>query len=93
MRPKFPCRSPNCLPGRWSWRASAAHQGNPDMVTDAGVGVLMARSAALGALMNVRINLASLKDPSVAESLGSRAEALKKMVLEREQEILENITI
>src|SRR5699024_10537849 len=44
-----------------------ADQGNPNSVSDAGVGALMARSAVLGAMLNVKINAAGLKDRSVAE--------------------------
>ena len=63
----------------------AVHQGNPDMITDAGVGLLMARSAALGALMNVRINLASIKDESVVAAMGADTDRLKKEVVEKER--------
>ena len=36
--------------------------GNPNSITDAGVGVLCARTAVLGAAMNVRINASGIKD-------------------------------
>ena len=39
-----------------------ARLGNRNAGTDAGVAMMSARSAVLGALMNVRINLGSLKD-------------------------------
>ena len=39
-----------------------AERGNPNSVTDAGVGALCARTAVLGAVMNVRVNAADLKD-------------------------------
>ena len=42
--------------------ADMAEQGNPNSVTDAGVGALCARTAVLGAVMNVRVNAADLKD-------------------------------
>ena len=42
-----------------------AEIGNPDSVSDAGVGALCARSAVMGAHLNVKINCAGLKDASV----------------------------
>jgi formiminotetrahydrofolate cyclodeaminase len=67
---------------------TAALKGNPDMVTDAGVGVLMARSAALGALMNAKINLSSLKDRNLVNDLETKIADLKQTVVKKEAEIL-----
>ena len=39
-----------------------AIEGNPNSVSDAGVGALCARSAVMGAFMNVRINASGLDD-------------------------------
>ena len=39
-----------------------AEEGNPNSVSDAGVGVLAARAAVLGAGLNVKINASGLKD-------------------------------
>ena len=39
-----------------------AEQGNPASISDVGVGLLATRSCIEGAAMNVRINLAGLKD-------------------------------
>ena len=50
-----------------------AEQGNPNSVTDAGVGALAARSAVLGACLNVKINAAGLKDRAVADDLIGQA--------------------
>ena len=51
-------------------------EGNPNSVSDAGVGVLAARAAVLGAGMNVKINAGSLKDRAVADALISEANDL-----------------
>ena len=67
---------------------TAALKGNQDMVTDAGVGVLMARSAALGALMNAKINLSSLKDRKLVNNLETKIAHLKHTVIQKEAEIL-----
>ena len=62
-----------------------AEHGNPNSVTDAGVGALAARSAVYGAYLNVRINASSLKDKAKAQELIDKgAEILNKaMTLER----------
>lgn len=66
----------------------AVTQGNPNAVTDGAVGVMMARSGVLGALYNVRINLASIKDQAFKEELGRRADHLEKKVREKERHLL-----
>ena len=55
-----------------------AETGNPNSVSDAGVGALAARSAVIGAALNVKINAASLQDKATAQSLIDEAEALVK---------------
>jgi len=72
---------------------TAALKGNPDMVTDAGVGVLMARSAALGALMNAKINLSSLKDPNLVNDLETKIAHLKQTAIQKEAEILKTLKV
>ena len=66
-----------------------AAQGNPNSVSDAGVGALMARSAVLGAMLNVKINAAGLKDRSVAEELIGEAERIAREAEKLEKEVLE----
>jgi len=59
-------------------------KGNPNSVTDAGVGALCARAAVLGATMNVRINASGIKDKLFTER------ALNEVaVLEAEAEKIE----
>ena len=69
-----------------------AETGNPASISDAGVGVLAARAAVLGAGLNVRINAASLKDCEKAQELVGRAEAIEKEAKEREAALIEMIT-
>lgn len=66
-----------------------AENGNPNSVSDAGVGALCAKAAVFGAFLNVRINSGDLKDhPKVikilkeGEELCSSAELLEKEILE-----------
>ena len=53
-----------------------AKSGMKQSVSDAGVGALCARSAVLGAGLNVRINVGGLKDEGVAQSYQARADEL-----------------
>lgn len=65
-----------------------AEEGNPNSVSDAGVGALAARSAVLGARLNVRINAAGLKDREVAERLIGEADAIAAEVEREEREVI-----
>lgn len=68
-------------------RAMAA-EGNPNSVSDAGVGALAARSAVLGARLNVKINAAGLKDRAAADALVAEAEQLAAEAERLEKEVL-----
>ena len=61
--------------------------GNPNSVTDAGVGALAARAAVIGAGMNVKINASSLTDRAVAEKLIGEANELVAKANAEEAEI------
>ena len=65
-----------------------AEEGNPNSVSDAGVGALAARSAVMGACLNVKINAAGLKNRAVAEALVAEAEEIQRQAQEAEREIL-----
>ena len=66
-----------------------AKDGNPNSVTDAGVGALAARAAVLGARLNVCINAAGLKDRAKADELTGEADVLAEKACRREKEIIE----
>ena len=65
-----------------------ASEGNPNSVSDAGVGALAARSAVLGACLNVKINAVGLKDRATADALVAEAETLAAEAVRREAEVL-----
>ena len=65
-----------------------AQEGNPNSVSDAGVGALAARSAVMGACLNVKINAAGLKDRAVAEALVAEANGIQTLAQQAEKEIL-----
>ena len=66
-----------------------AEEGNPNSVSDAGVGALAARSAVMGACLNVKINAAGLKDRETAEKLVNEANEIQALAQQAEKEILE----
>ena len=66
-----------------------AEVGNPNSVSDAGVGAIAARSAVLGAQLNVRINAAGLKDRQIAEQLCAEADKIAAAAIAEESEILQ----
>jgi len=66
-----------------------AKNGNPNSVSDAGVGALAARSAVLGAALNVRINAGSLEDKEYTTQLLKKVSLLEQLTIELECRILE----
>lgn len=65
-----------------------AETGNPNSVSDAGVGALAARSAVLGAFLNVRINASGLQDKDFLEKMLSEGVLLQEKAIALESEIL-----
>ena len=68
-----------------------ARYGNKNAVTDACVAMMSARTAVLGALMNVRINLGSLDDKPFAEQLFDEADKLELNACKMEQELMDTV--
>lgn len=69
--------------------------GNPNSVTDAGVGALCAKAAVTGAYFNVRINAATLQDKEFAADIVKKAyeyvekaAALEAKIVKRVEEII-----
>ncbi len=65
-----------------------AMEGNPNSVSDAGVGALCARSAVIGAFMNVRINASGLDDKKFVDEIISKGKLIEKQTIAAETEIL-----
>lgn len=65
-----------------------AETGNPNSVTDAGVGALCARAAVRGALLNVKINAGSLADQEFAKTIIDKAEVIAAQAEDLENEIM-----
>ena len=66
-----------------------AESGNPNSVSDAGVGALCARSAVMGAFMNVRINAANYDDKIFVNDVVARGKEIEEKARALEFEILE----
>ncbi len=66
-----------------------AETGNPNSVSDAGVGALCARSAVMGAFLNVRINAGGYQDKSFVEAVLKEGLAIQTQAMKLEQEILQ----
>jgi glutamate formiminotransferase/formiminotetrahydrofolate cyclodeaminase len=62
--------------------------GNPNSVTDAGVGALCARSAVMGAFLNVRINASGLSDKAYTAAMIEKGKIIEQKTLEAESAIL-----
>ncbi len=65
-----------------------AEIGNPNSVTDAGVGALCARTAVMGAFLNVKINASGLDDKDYVASILSKGKAIEEKAQALEIEIL-----
>ena len=67
--------------------------GNESAVTDAAVAVMMARTAVLSALYNVKINLVSIKDKDFIEKVRKEIKHMESEIIDKEREILSDISI
>lgn len=67
--------------------AQVVAQGNTNAISDGATGAALARAALTGSGLNVRINLASLKDEAKAEELSEALKRLEKRADELEQQV------
>ncbi|WP_183578774.1 glutamate formimidoyltransferase [Mucilaginibacter sp. X5P1] len=65
-----------------------AEIGNPNSVTDAGVAALCARTAVLGAFMNVKINASGYKDKTYTADIIKKGEELERQAIALEGEVI-----
>jgi len=64
-------------------------KGNKNAITDGCVAMMTCRTAVLGALLNVRINLASIKDERFVKELSEKCNRIENETLRKEQELTE----
>lgn len=65
-----------------------AETGNPNSISDAGVGAVCARAAVTGAFMNVRINASAFHDKEFVKDIIAKAKEIENKAIEKEQQIL-----
>lgn len=68
--------------------AAMAESGNPNSVSDAGVAALCARSAVIGAHLNVKINAKGLEDKEYVAKVLARGVEMERRAVEIEGQIL-----
>jgi formiminotetrahydrofolate cyclodeaminase len=72
---------------------AAVVRGNSNAVTDGAIAAMMGRNAVLGAILNVRINLGSIKDEAFVADLAKKCDDLEAAVQKREDEILGQVSL
>ncbi len=68
-----------------------AEIGNPNSITDAGVGALCARTGVIGAFMNVKINCGDCEDQAFVNNILSKGEEIQNSAINLEREIIERV--
>jgi len=68
-----------------------AQLGNPNSITDAGVGAMCLRTAVLGAILNARVNTADLNDTEFVSSTLARCSELVSSTKSREAAIIARV--
>jgi glutamate formiminotransferase/formiminotetrahydrofolate cyclodeaminase len=71
--------------------ADMVERGNPNSVTDAGVGAMAARTAVLGAILNAQVNAKDLKDRSYVEEILAECDRLTEEVEAAERTIRDGV--
>lgn len=83
-----PLKTMECAMAAFEPVKAMVEMGNPNSVTDAGVGALCTRAAVHGAGLNVLVNVASLKDRSFAQQAVLQAKAWMEQADLLEKEIM-----
>ena len=68
-----------------------AQIGNPNSITDSGVGAMCLRSAVMGAVLNARVNAGDLEDSEYIDKVLARCEELVSSSQKKEAEILSRV--
>lgn len=85
---EVPLKTMRCSMRVFALCQAMVEKGNPNSVSDAGVGALAARAAVIGAGLNVKINAAALKDKAKALELKTEAEKIINAAEKEERKIL-----
>jgi formiminotetrahydrofolate cyclodeaminase len=68
-------------------------KGNKNALTDGAVAAMTARTAALAAIYNVKINLKSIRDDIFVRNISEQANQIEAKVRQREKEILSAVAL
>lgn len=68
-------------------------KGNSNAITDGAVSAMMARTAVLSALMNVKINLTTIKDEEFVKNMTKEVNELERNAITKEKEILDLVKL
>jgi glutamate formiminotransferase/formiminotetrahydrofolate cyclodeaminase len=71
--------------------AAMASTGNPNSVSDAGVGALAIRSAVMGAHLNVKINVPGVEDKKFVNDILQKAQDIETGTIQKVEGILEEV--
>lgn len=69
------------------------NEGNPNALSDGGVGALMALAGIQGALFNVKINLGSIKDKEFIAAMEKKTEIILKESMALRDNIIDNVWV
>ena len=78
----------SCFGNMEGLKEAVVKRGNKGAVSDGLIAVMLARTAVVGALFNVKINLASIKDEGYVSELEKRVEKLESVAIFCEKSIL-----
>ena len=78
----------SCFGNMEGLKEAVVKRGNKGAVSDGLIAAMLARTAVVGALFNVKINLASIKDESYVSELEKRVEKLESDAIFCEKSIL-----
>lgn len=73
--------------------AAMAEVGNPNSVSDAGVGALAIRSCVRGAFLNVKINVGGLENKDIMNKILKEGEEIENRVIAQEEEVLNIVAL
>ena len=73
----------------WEHILFIAQRGNKNSISDAGVASLLAHAGVLGALLNVKINLASIKDQAYKKQMNTEIQELEKRATAYQKKIMQ----
>ena len=71
----------------------AIRMGNKNAASDGAVAAMNARTGALAAIYNVKINLSSISDDSFVDELTKEVKELEKRIAQKENEALSNVEV